>query len=159
HFVLGIGAAKSFEHPRGGLPVLQFNQRAARVVLSRRTDCGSRRGRANPQEVIGGGAIVLRVSCNLTLLVDGGCQVGNELGVRVVAFRRDRQHLRVGFFGLRVLGEFERTVRNHNPCGASDGRPRARIFIDNALGGGDGGTKVLHLVLIIGSRSQDRRGL
>ena len=36
---------------------------------------------------------------------------------------------------------------------------RARIFIDNTLGGGDGGAKILHLILIISSRSQDRRGL
>ena len=159
HFVLGVGAAKSFEHTRGGLPVLQLNQRAACVVLSRCADCGSRRCRANPQEVIGGGAIVLRVSCNLTLLVDGGCQVVNKLGVRRVALRRDRQHLRVAFFGLRVRGEFERTVRNHNPCGASDAHLRARIFINNTLGGAHGGAKVLHLVLVIGGRSQDRCGL
>ncbi len=50
-------------------------------------------------------------------------------------------------------------MRNHNPRGAPDGHLRARIFIDNALGGGDGGAKVLHLVLVIGGRSQDRCGL
>src|SRR5438270_7284238 len=63
HFVLGVGAAECFKHTCGGLPVLQFNQRAACIVLSRRTDCGSRCCRANPQEMIRGGTIVLCVSC------------------------------------------------------------------------------------------------
>ena len=61
--------------------------------------------------------------------------------------------------GLRVVGEFERAVRNHNPRGAPDARLRAGILVDDALGGRDGGAEVLHLVLVIGGRSQDRRGL
>ena len=109
--------------------------------------------------MIGSRAIVLRLSCELTLLVDRGCKVVDERGARLVALRRDRQHLGVGVFGLRVLGEFERAVRNHNPRGTPDGRLRARILIDHALVGLDGGAVVLHLVHVIGGRSEDRRGL
>ena len=96
---------------------------------------GRRRCRANPQEVVGGRAIVLRLVCELTLLVDRGGEVVDERGARLVAFRRDRQHLGVGVLGLRVLGELERAVRNDNPRGTPDGRVRARIGIDDALGG------------------------
>ncbi len=157
--MLREGAAKRFEHARRRRPVLQPDQRGARVVLGRRTDGGGRRCRANPQEVVGGRAIVLRLVCELTLLVDRGGEVVDERGARLVALRRDRQHLGVGVLGLRVLGELERAVRNDNPRGAPDGRLRARIVIDDALGGLDGGAVVLHLVQVIGGRSQDRRGL
>src|SRR6185437_12641915 len=77
----------------------------------------------------------------LTLLVDGGCEVVNEFGARLVSFRRDLQHLGLGAFCLRILGEFKRAVCNHNPRRAPDGHLRARIFINDPLGGGDGGAK------------------
>ena len=62
-------------------------------------------------------------------------------------------------FGLGVLAELERAVRNDNPGGTPEGQLRARIGVDDALGGVDGGAIVLHLVQVIGGRSQDRRGL
>src|SRR5262249_32620330 len=72
HFVLGVGAAKRFEHFRGRLPVLQRDQRSACVVLGRGTDARRGRCHANPQEMVGGCAIILCVSRKLTLLVDRG---------------------------------------------------------------------------------------
>ena len=36
---------------------------------------------------------------------------------------------------------------------------RARIVVDDALGGRDGGAVVLHLVQVVGGRAQDRRGV
>ena len=61
--------------------------------------------------------------------------------------------------GLRVLGEFERGVRNDNPGGTPDCRIRARIFIDDALVGLDGGLVILHFVHVIGGRSENRRSV
>ena len=153
------GAAKRFEHADRRRPVLQPDQRGACVVLGRRTDSGRRRCRANPQEVVGGRPIVLRLVCALTLFVDRGGEVVHERCARLVVLRRDCEHLGVGALGLRILLEFERTVRNDNPGGAPDGRVRAWIRIDDSLGGVDGGAVVLHLVHVIGGRSQDRRGV
>src|SRR4029434_9673728 len=62
-------------------------------------------------------------------------------------------------FGPRVLGELERAVRNDNPRRASDGHVRAGIGVDETLGGRDGGAVVLHLIHVIGRRTQDRRGM
>src|SRR4029077_8441405 len=78
---------------------------------------------------------------------------------RLVAFRRDFQYLGVGVLGLGVLGEFERGVRNDNPGGTPDRPIRGRIFIDDALVGLDGGLLVLHLVQVIGRRSENRRSV
>ncbi len=61
--------------------------------------------------------------------------------------------------GLRVLGELERAMRNHNPRGTPDRRRCARILIDDALVGLDGSLVVLHLVHVIGGRSENRRGV
>ena len=62
-------------------------------------------------------------------------------------------------FGLRVLGNFERAVRNDNPRGAPDGQFGAWIFINDALGGIAGGSVVLYLIEVIRSPSQNRRSL
>src|SRR5712692_880235 len=61
--------------------------------------------------------------------------------------------------GLWVLGELERAMRNHNPRGTPDRRLCARILIDDALVSLDGSLVVLHLVHVIGGRSEDRRGV
>ena len=50
-------------------------------------------------------------------------------------------------------------MRNDNPCRAPERRVRPRIGIDDALGGIDGGAVVLHLIHVVGSRSQYRGGL
>src|SRR5215472_1001639 len=100
--------------------------------------------------MIGGCAIVLRLVCELTLFVNRGGEVVDERDTRRVGLWRDRQHLGVGVLGLRVVGELERTMRNHNPRGAPDGRLCAWILIDEALVGLDGSLVVLHLVHVTG---------
>src|SRR5437870_4502124 len=50
-------------------------------------------------------------------------------------------------------------MRNHNPRGTPDRRRCARILIDDALVSLDGSLVVLHLVHVIGGRSEDRRGV
>src|SRR5882757_8052420 len=50
-------------------------------------------------------------------------------------------------------------MRNHNPCGTPDRRRCARILIDDALVGLDGSLVVLHLIHVIGGRSEDDRGV
>ena len=50
-------------------------------------------------------------------------------------------------------------MRNHNPRGTPDRRRCARILIDDALVGLDGSLVVLHLVHVIGGRSENRRGV
>src|SRR5262249_61129798 len=52
-----------------------------------------------------------------------------------------------------------RAMRNHNPCGTPDRRLCARILINEALVSLDGGLVVLHLVHVIGGRSEDWRGM
>ena len=106
-FVLRVRAAKRFEHARRRRPVLQPDQCGAGVVFCRRTDAGGRRFRANPQEVVRRRAIIPGGIRDLTLLVDRGGKIVDERGARLVALRRDRQHLGVGLFGLRVLGDLE----------------------------------------------------
>ena len=159
HLVLGVGTAEGFEHLRRRRPVLQPDQRGAGVVLGRRADGGGGRCGANPQEVVGRRAIVLHLVCGLSLLVDRGGEVVDEAGARLVVLRRRRQDLRVGVLGLRVLGELERAVRHDDPRGAPDAGFSAGIGVDDALGGRDGGGVVLHLVQVVGGRSQDRGGL
>src|SRR5947207_638797 len=134
-------------------------RRPPRSTLFPYTTLFRSRGGANSEEVVGCRAIVLRLVCELTLFVNRGGKVVDERGARPVALRRDRQHLGVGMLGLRVLGEFERAMRNHNPCGTPDRRLSSRILIDQALVGLDGGLVVLHLVHVIGGRSEDRRGM
>ena len=60
--------------------------------------------------MIGGGVIVLRLVCELTLAVDRSGEIVDEPRVRLVVLRRDRQHLRVGVLGPRVVGKVERPV-------------------------------------------------
>ena len=45
-----------------------------------------------------------------------------------------RQHLAVSLLGLCILGQFERAMADHNPCGAANPRFRLRIELDDALG-------------------------
>src|SRR5262249_7680670 len=112
--------AKRVKDLRCFRPVLQPDERSPCVVFGRRPDAGGRRCRANPEEVMGGRAIVLRLVCELTLLVDRCSEIVDERGARLVTLRRDRQYLGITFFGLRVLGELERSVRNDNPRGTPD---------------------------------------
>ena len=65
--------------------------------------------------MIGRRAVVPRLTCELTLLVDRGSEVVDKSSARLVILGCDRQHLAVGLLSLRELGEFERAVRNHNP--------------------------------------------
>ena len=65
--------------------------------------------------MVGRRAVVPRLTCELTLLVDRGSEVVDKCSARLIILGCDRQHLRVGLFGLRELGEFERAVCNHNP--------------------------------------------
>src|SRR6266436_5169516 len=50
-------------------------------------------------------------------------------------------------------------MRNYNPRGTPDRRRCARILIDDALVGLDGSLVVLHLIHVIGGRSEDDRGV
>src|SRR5215469_18112989 len=99
--------------------------------------------------MIGRRAVVPRLTCELTLLVDRGGEVVDKCGARLVILGCDRQHLGVCLLGLRVLSELERAVRNDNPRGATDGPFRIWIVIDEALRRLDRWTVVLHFVHVI----------
>ena len=106
-FVIRKGIPKCIQHVHCGRPVFESNQRRACIVLGCWTDRGRRRCGANPQKMIGCRAVVARLSCELTLLVDRGGEVVDQCGVRFVILGCDRQHLRECLLGLRVLSEFE----------------------------------------------------
>src|SRR5437764_9916996 len=88
-FMIRKGSTKCVQHVHCGRPVFQSDQRRACIVLGSWTDSGCRRCGANPQKMVGRGAVVPRFTCELTLLVDRRSEVVDECGARLVILRYD----------------------------------------------------------------------
>ncbi len=157
--VIGPAAAECFEHARRRRPFLQLQERRGRVVLRRRADLRRRRRLLDPQEIVGGRAIVLGGIRLFTLLVDRSCEVVDQRLALLVVLRRQREDLDVGLLGLRVLGELQRRVRQHRVGRAAQGRLAARIALDQLLRRRDRRPEVLHAIQVVRGRAEHGRGL
>ena len=139
--VAGVLAAEIFQRARGGVPILERNQRRGRVHHRTGADGRPRRQRAqsgHAAEVAHGVAGVARRACDLALFVDGRGLAFDQFVTARGTFRRQGQHLAVSLLGFGIHRFVEAVVRHHGPGHAAQFRRRGRLQRQGLLGHGNG---------------------